>query len=70
MDQAQRKELLFDLCMALRKVPPGIWRDMGKRRRPSDELSARLAATAILERLIRCGWRLERPPMAGADPAR
>jgi hypothetical protein len=27
-----RDRLLFDLCMALRNVPPGILRDLGKRR--------------------------------------
>jgi hypothetical protein len=41
MDQAQRKEFLFDLCMALRKVPPGSLREMGKRRLSGDELAER-----------------------------
>lgn len=66
MDRSQREAILFDLCMALRQVPPGVLRDMGKRRRPGDE---RIAAAAILEHLLRCGWRLERPAPAGAPPA-
>jgi hypothetical protein len=55
--------------MALRQVPPGVLRDIDKRRRPSDELAERIAAAAMLEHLLRCGWRLERRPVTGADPA-
>jgi hypothetical protein len=39
--------------MVLRQVPPGIWRDMGKRRLPADELAERIAAEKILEHLSR-----------------
>jgi hypothetical protein len=66
----KREELLFDLCMALRQVPPGILRDLGRRRLPDDELAERIAAEAILEHLIRCGWRLERSPAPGTNPTR
>jgi hypothetical protein len=69
MEPAQRQELLFDLCMALRQVPPSVLRALGKRRLPGDELAERIAAEAILKHLARCGWRLERLPAAGADPA-
>src|SRR5687767_3753899 len=55
--------------MALRQVPSSVLRDMGKRRRPDDELAERIAAAALLEHLLRCGWRLERPAPAGAPPA-
>lgn len=70
MDHARREAILFDLCMALRQVPPGILRDLGKRRLPGDGLAEKIAAEAILEHLLRCRWRLERPPAPGADPAR
>jgi hypothetical protein len=66
----RRDELLFDLAMALRHVPPGVLRDVSKRRLPGDELAERIAAEAILAHLVRCRWRFERPAAAGADPAR
>jgi hypothetical protein len=69
MERNQREAIPFDLCMALRQVPPGVLRDMGQRRRPGDELAERIAAAAMLEHLLRCGWRLERPAPAGAPPA-
>ncbi len=46
-----RDRILFDLCMELRQVPPGILRDLGKRRPPSDELAEKIVA----ESLIRAG---------------
>jgi transcriptional regulator with XRE-family HTH domain len=59
----QREEALFALAMALRRVPAGVWRDLGKRRLPGDALPERVATEAILEHLERAGWRLEhRPP--------
>ena len=39
--------------MALRKLPPGLLRDRGKRRLPTDELAERIVAEAILE-----NWQL------------
>jgi hypothetical protein len=56
---ATRADLLFDLCMALRKVPWGILRDLGKRRLPSDELAEKIVAETIVAHLELCGWRLE-----------
>jgi hypothetical protein len=50
-------------------VPPGVLRDLGRRRPSGDELAERIAAAAILEHLIRCGWRLERLVKVGAPPA-
>ena len=70
MPRTDRDELLFDLCMALRRVPPGVWRDMGKRRLPADELAERVVAEAILEHLIRCRWKFARVLLPAAPPAR
>jgi hypothetical protein len=71
MEHDQREAILFDLRMALRQVPPGVLRDLGKRRLSGDELAEQTAAAAaaILEHLLRCGWRLERPAPGGAPPA-
>ena len=55
---ADRDRLLFDLCMALRHVPAGILRDLGKGRLPGDELAEKIVAERILEHLQLCGWRL------------
>ena len=55
----EREDLLFALCMALRKVPRGILRDLGKPRLPSDELAEKVVAKAIVAHLELCGWRLE-----------
>ena len=55
---ADRDGILFDLCMALRKVPPGILRDLGKRRLPPSNLAERIVAEAIVEHLELCDWRL------------
>jgi hypothetical protein len=60
--------LLFDLYMALRQVPSGVLRDLGKRRLPGDELAERIVAETILAHLLCCRWRIERPLAAGADP--
>ena len=57
-----RDHILFALRMALRKVPRGILRDLGKRRFPSDELAEKIVAEAIVEHLQLCGWRLEHHP--------
>ena len=70
MDHSQREVILFDLRMSLRQVPPGVLRDLSKRRLPGDELAERIAAEAILENLTRSRWEITRPPSAGAPPAR
>ena len=62
--------MLFDLCMALPKLPPGILRDLGKRRLPSDELAEKIVGQVILEHLQLCGWRLEHKPGHTVTPAR
>ena len=64
-----RDDILLDLCMALRKVPPGTLRDLGKRRLPVDELAEKIVAEAILEHLQLCGWRLEHKTKPGVVPA-
>ena len=65
-----RDHILLDLCMALRKVPPGILRDLGKRRLPGDDLVEKIVAEASLEHLQFCGWRLEHKAKPGVAPAR
>ena len=57
-----REELNFTLCMALRKVPPAIFRDMGKRRLPGDDLPEKMAAEKILAHLELTGLELTRKP--------
>ena len=56
--------------MALRKVPPGILRDLGKRRLPGDELAEKIVAEAIVKHLELCGWRLVHKGKASVSPAR
>ena len=66
---AARDDLLFDLRMALRKVPRGLLRDMGKRHLPGDDRAETIVVERILEHLELCGWRLtlkERPPVPRA----
>ena len=60
--------ILFDLCMALRKVPRGILRELGKRRFPPDDLPEKIVAEAIVEHLELCGWRLEHQPRPTVTP--
>ena len=57
-----REELNFTLCMALRKVPPAIFRDMGKRRVPGDDFPEKMAAEKILAHLELTGLELTRKP--------
>ena len=64
-----RDGILFDLCMALRKVPPSILRDLGKRRFPPDDLPQKIVAEAILEHLQLCGWCLEHTAKPMVTPA-
>ena len=59
---SDRERILFDLCMALRKVPSGILRDLGKRRLPRVELAEKIVAEAILEHLQLCAWRITITP--------
>ena len=65
-----RDRILFDLCLALRAVPKGTLRDLGKQRLPGDELAEKVAATLILEHLERAGWRLEHHPGKLISPAK
>ena len=67
---ADRDGILFDLCMALRKVPPGILRDLGKRRLPPNGFAEKIVAEAILEHLQLCGWCLDRKARPTVAPAR
>ena len=55
-------DLLFDLCLALRKLAPATLRDLATRRRPGDDLAEKIAAERILEHLELCGWRFEHKP--------
>ena len=65
-----RDDILFDLCMALRKVPHSILRDLGKRRLPINGMAEKIVAEAILDHLELCGWRLEHRPKPTVTPAR
>ena len=44
--------------MALRKVPRGFLRDLGKRRLPIGGMAEKIVAEAIVGHLQLCGWRL------------
>ena len=70
MNPPDRDRILFDLCMALRSLPPGILRDLGKRRLPGDDLAEKVVAERILEHLERCGWHLEHHAKPAVSPAR
>ena len=54
-----RDGILFDLCMALRKVPPGHPARPRQAPVPPDDLAEKIVAEAIVEHLELCGWRLE-----------
>ena len=56
----ERETILFTLCMALRWVPPGVLRDLGKRRLPGDDLPEKMAAEKILAHLELSGLELKR----------
>jgi hypothetical protein len=43
----EREETLFALAVALRSVPPGVWRDLGGRRLPADELPEKAATRRV-----------------------
>jgi hypothetical protein len=45
-------------------------RDLGRRKLPSDELPETIVAEMIVEHLLRCRWRIERPAPSGAQVAR
>ncbi len=70
MTNPDRDRLLFDLAMALRMVPRGILRDLGKRRLPIDGLAETIVAEATLEHLQLCGWRLEHKAKPRVTPGR
>jgi hypothetical protein len=69
MEPDERQALLFDLRMALRKVPAGTLRDLAQPRRPTDELPAQIVADTILKHLLLCRWRIERLSPTGTPPA-
>ena len=56
MDEATKAELVFDVRMALRQVPRGTFRDMGKPRLPGDEPPERIIAAASSTSIKRT-WR-------------
>jgi hypothetical protein len=70
MSETDRDRLLFDVCMALHKVPSGILRDLGRRHLPGDELAEKIAAEVIVAHLEQCGWRLEHKAEPRVPPAR
>lgn len=60
-----RDAMLFDLRMALRKVPPGTLRDLAKRRLPGDDMAEIAVAEKLLEHLELCGWLFGHLPPLG-----
>lgn len=66
----ERETLLFSIQMALRSVPAGLYRDMGKRRLPGDDGVERIVAERILEHLERANYRITHgpPAMPGRTP--
>ena len=66
----ERMTLIFSIRMALRSVPAGILRELGKRRLPGDDWPERVIAEAILEHLERSNYRITHgpPAMPGRTP--
>ena len=59
---ADRAAMLLDLQTALRKVPPGILRDLAKRRLPGDDAAEKIVSAKLLEHLELCGWIFRHRP--------
>ena len=70
MPETNREHLLFDLCVALRSLPPGTLPDRVKRPFPGDDLAEKIVAEKIVEHLELCGWRLTHHPKPAVTPAR
>ena len=68
MTPYERGALLIDLQLGLRRVPAATLRAMLKPREPGDLEPEKIAASAVLDYLERCGWRLS-APSAATDPA-
>ena len=66
----ERDHILFDLCMALRSLPPGTLRDLVKRRFPGEDLAEKIVAERIVEHLELCGWQLTHKAKPAVTPAR
>ena len=70
MSPEDRDSFLFDVRMALRRVPGGILRQLGKRRWPVDDHFAEdVVGRTILDQLLRSRWRVERLPPVQKGPS-
>jgi hypothetical protein len=70
MSPEDRDGFLFEVRMALRRVPGGILRRLGQRRWPVDDHLAEDAVRAtILDQLLRSRWRVERLPPVQKRPS-
>jgi hypothetical protein len=68
MDATTQRELVFDVARALRAVPRGTWRQLGKAEwSRDDELVRKHVAEAVVEHLLRSRWTIERKPGGGMD---
>jgi hypothetical protein len=65
----ERSALLIDLQLGLRRVPAETLRAMLKPREPGDLEPERIAASAVLDFLERCGWRFQPPVPPPIPPA-
>ena len=69
MTPFERSALLIDLQLGLRLVPAATLRAMLKPREPSDLEPERIAASAVLDFLERCGWGFQPPVPPPIPPA-
>ena len=69
MTPYERAALLIDLQLGLRRVPAGTLRAMLKPRQPGDLEPEKIAASAVLDYLERCGWRFQPPVPPRIPPA-
>ena len=69
MTPYERAALLIDLQLGLRRVPAETLRAMLKPREPGDLEPEKVAASAVLGFLERCGWGFQPPVPPRIPPA-
>jgi hypothetical protein len=69
MTPYERAALLIDLQLGLRRVPAETLRAMLKPREPGDLEPEKIAASAVLGFLERCGWEFQPPAPPRIPPA-
>ncbi len=65
----ERAALLIDLQLGLRRVPAETLQAMLKPREPGDLEPEKVAASAVLGFLRRCGWEFQPPAPPRVSPA-